>query len=185
MAGGGSHRMGLDKTMLQLQGRPMIEVVCEQLAGRFDQVLISANDQEKFAFLGFDVVRDKVPGHGPLMGIASALEASANDLNLIVACDIPYIEWRFVAKMLHQAERQKADIVIPVTGKDLYEPLFAVYRKSATPALNKVLSSGSRKIADAFELCKVAYIELDDAGWLVNLNTTAEYEEFQKRQMER
>ncbi len=183
MAGGGSSRMGADKSMMLIEDRPMIEVVCEQLHSRFEQVLISANDVEKFAFLGFDVVRDKVPGHGPLMGIASALQASANDLNLVVACDIPQIEWGFVRKMLAEAERGQADIVVPVTGQDQYEPLFAVYRKSAAQAIDQVLASGRRKVTDVFALCKVTYVELDDPEWLVNLNTMAEYKEFRKKQM--
>jgi molybdenum cofactor guanylyltransferase len=185
MAGGGSLRMGVDKSMLLIDGRPMIEVVCEQLRGRFEQILISANDTEKFAFLGFDVVRDRVPGHGPLMGIASALQASANDLNLVVACDIPHIEMGFVSKMLAEAERSQSDIVVPVTGRDQYEPLLAVYRKSVAQAIDQVLASERRKIADVFGLCKVVYVEVDEPEWLVNLNTMAEYEEFQDKQIGR
>ena len=55
-----------------------------------------------------------------------------------------------------------------------------MYRKSTLGAMNKVLSSGGRKISDAFALCRVSYVELGDAEWLVNLNTMAEYEEFKK-----
>ncbi|MBL7187685.1 MAG: NTP transferase domain-containing protein [Phycisphaerae bacterium] len=182
MAGGSSFRMGADKSMLPIKGRPMIEIVCEQLGNRFEQILISADDVDRFAFLGFDVVPDKVPRHGPLMGIASALQASANELNLVVACDIPHIEWGFVKKMLAEAASSQVDVVVPVTGEDKYEPLFAVYRKSVIQAMDKVLSSGGRKIAEVFALCRVKYVKLDDAGWLVNLNTMAEYEEFRKKQ---
>ena len=181
MAGGDSHRMGADKSMLEIEGRPMIEVVCEQLANHFGQILISANDTDRFAFLGYDVVADKVPGQGPLMGIASALHASANDLNLVVACDIPHIESAFIKKMLAEAGNSEVDIVMPVSGQDKYEPLFAVYRKSAIEAMDKVLSSGGRKIADVFALCRVKYIALDDAEWLTNINTMAEYEEFRRK----
>ncbi|MHC4537812.1 MAG: molybdenum cofactor guanylyltransferase, partial [Planctomycetota bacterium] len=69
----------------------IIEVICEQLRGSFDEILISANQVDKFAFLGFKVVPDKVPERGPLMGIASALEASTNEYNFVVACDIPTV----------------------------------------------------------------------------------------------
>jgi molybdopterin-guanine dinucleotide biosynthesis protein A len=129
----------------------------------------------KYAFLGFDCIPDKIPGQGPLMGIASALGASANELNLVIACDIPHIDIRVVRKML--AEAEAADMVIPTTGSDKYEPLFAVYRKSSLEAINEVLSSGSRKISDAFALCRVRYIKLK-TNQLTNLNTMAEYEEF-------
>lgn len=178
MAGGGSRRMGIDKSMLLIKDKPIIKHICDQLVGTFSQILISTDDVEKYAFLGFDCIPDKIPGQGPLMGIASALEASANELNLVVACDIPHIDIRLVRKML--AEAHAADMVIPTTGNENYEPLFAVYCKSSLKAINEVLKSVSRKISDAFVQCKVKYIKLK-TNQLTNLNTMAEYEEFREK----
>ena len=195
MAGGDSSRMGVDKSMLQIKGRPLIKHIYDQLCGIFAKILISTNDVEKCAFLGCDFVPDRIPGQGPLMGIASALEASANELNFVVACDIPQIDIRFVRKML--AEAKSADIVIPTINKcktsktkkrntqyairsTRYEPLFAIYNKSALTGINLALSSGKRKISDAFALCNVRYIN-PGAKQLTNLNTIHEYEEFRKQ----
>jgi len=178
MAGGGSRRMGTDKSMLPVEGRPIIERTCRRLAACFEQVLISANEVEKFAFLGFEIVPDNVPGQGPLMGIASALEASVNEINFIVACDIPDIEPGNIRRILSEAADGDADIIVPAIGNGMYEPLFAVYRKSVLEAMNKVLSSGGRKISDVFDLCRVRKVDLGSS--LVNLNTMAEYEEFRK-----
>ena len=180
MAGGDSSRMGIDKSMLPIKGKPLIKTICEQLRGSFDEIFISANEVDKFAFLGFEVVPDKVPEQGPLMGIASALEVSANELNFVVACDIPKINMACVNRMLNEAIESQADIVIPAIGEEKYEPLFAIYRKTALESINKALSSGKRKIIDAFTLCTVKHIELDDTDWLVNINTIAEYKEFKK-----
>jgi len=179
MAGGNSLRMGADKSMLPINGQPLIEKIAEQLRGSFEQILISANEPDKFAHLCLEVIPDKIPGQGPLMGIASALQASANEVNFVVACDIPCINLSFVRRML--AEAKKADLVIPTTGDGWYEPLFAVYCKSALVAINQVLSSGGRKISDVFSRCRVKYIKLDDTEWFTNLNTMAEYEEFIKQ----
>ena len=178
MAGGGSRRMGIDKSMLPIKNQPIIKYICDQLHGTFSQILISTDDVEKYAFLGFDCVPDRMPGQGPLVGIASALEASENELNFIIACDIPYVDIRFVRKMLTEA--QAADMVIPTHDNGKHEPLFAIYNKSALKAMNQVLSSGKRKISDAFSHCKVRYIKLK-AKQLINLNTMEEYEEFRKK----
>jgi molybdopterin-guanine dinucleotide biosynthesis protein A len=177
IAGGSSSRMGIDKCMLKIKDQPIIAHIRDQLRGTFDQILISTNETEKYAFLGCDCVADKIPNQGPLMGIASALEASANELNFVVACDIPHIDIRFVRKML--AEAQTADMVIPTTGNGKYEPLFAIYNKSALKNINQVLSSGKHKISDAFTRCNVKYINLK-AKQFTNLNTMEEYEEFRK-----
>lgn len=179
MAGGNSSRMGTDKSILPLEGKPMIERICEPLRGAFNQILISANDKDKFAFLDEQVVTDKVPGQGPLMGIASALQISDNELNFVVACDIPRVNLPLVRRML--AEAEDVDIVVPVNRDGKYEPLFAVYRKSTLAAINDILACGGRKISDVFGRCKVKYIELDDTDWLVNINTMAEYEKYREK----
>lgn len=179
IAGGTSQRMGTDKSMLPLKGRTIIENICEQLHAGFEQVLISANETDKFAFLGFEIVRDRVSDQGPLMGIASSLAASANELNFVVACDIPHIRLTFVRRMLSQAAKSSADIVVPMTRDGQCEPLFAIYRRSVVKAMNEVLSTNRRKITDVFALCEVEYVRLGTS--LPNLNTMAEYRQFQKQ----
>lgn len=177
MAGGASQRMGTDKSMLPMKGRPIIENICEQLRCSFQQILISANDTEKFAFLDVDIVRDRVSDQGPLMGIASALAASTNELNFVVACDIPHIRMTCIRRMLSQAAQGSADIVVPITRDGQCEPLFAVYRRRVVEVMNEALSRDRRKITDVFARCEVEYVELDVR--LPNLNTIAEYRQFQ------
>jgi molybdopterin-guanine dinucleotide biosynthesis protein A len=177
LAGGNSLRMGVDKSMLPIGGCPMIQVIYEQLRGTFDQILISASESDPdFGILGAKIVPDRTPKQGPLMGIASALEVSANELNFVVACDIPRIDLHLVRRMLTKAN--DVDVVIPTTAEGKYEPLFAVYRKSALSAINQTLASGRRRISDVFPHCKVKYLELETE--LSNLNTMAEYEEFRR-----
>ena len=179
LAGGSSGRMGADKSLLPIKSKPIIERICEQLRDSFEQILISANEADKLAFLGFEIVPDRQTGQGPLMGIASALEASENELNFVVACDIPNIDLTFVRRLL--VEAQKADIVIPTAdGNEKLEPLFAVYRKSTLKTINEVLASGGRKISDIFSRCNVRYIKME-AGQITNLNTMDEYEQFRKK----
>ncbi len=180
LAGGKSSRIGSNKGMLLINDQTMLEHICGQLCGTFSQMLISANDVKKYDFAGFEVIQDKTPGQGPLMGIASSLEASANEINFVVACDIPHIEMGCVRKMLTEA--RGADIVIPVTGNKKLEPLFAIYRKSALDVIKRTLRKGKRKISEVFDKCEVKYIDLGKTDWLININTLAEYEEFQKRQ---
>lgn len=176
LAGGESTRMKQDKAMLPINGGPMIGRVCNQLRYHFDQILVSANDFGKYAFLGIDVIPDRVPGQGALMGIASALEASANDLNLVVACDIPEVDITFARRMLREAE--DCDAVVPRTDEGFIEPLFAVYRKSVLGAMNDVLSAGERRVRAVFERCRVRYIDLPNAKRLKNLNTMEEYKRY-------
>ncbi len=93
LAGGKSSRMGgTDKSLLPVSGVPMIEYIAGQLEGHFDEILIGANDSEKYRFLNLPIVADFETGKGPLMGIYSCLAASASDINFVTACDIPGYE---------------------------------------------------------------------------------------------
>ncbi len=181
MAGGGSGRMGTDKRLLQVDGLPMIEKIRDQLRGHFTRIIISANDPENLKFLDLEVVPDRIPWQGPLMGIASALDASTSELNFVVACDIPHIDIEFVEQMLVEAETTGADVVIPITGEGRYEPLFAVYRRSVLEPANKVLAAAGQRITDIFGLCTVKYVDPPKPDSLINLNTRAEYEKFTKQ----
>jgi molybdopterin-guanine dinucleotide biosynthesis protein A len=160
--------MGEDKSLLPLHGQPLIRAIYEQLQPQFDEILISTNEPEKHGFLGVKTVPDRVPGQGPLRGIASAVEAARHDLVFVVACDIPVIDLPTVRHMLALA--RGADCVIPTSGAG-HEPLFAVYRKAALPAMLDVLATGERRISGIFPRVRMQGFDLRHAGWYRNLNT--------------
>jgi molybdenum cofactor guanylyltransferase len=176
LAGGSSRRMQQDKSLLPIQGRPMIEHVCRQLRHHVADVLISANNPEKYAFLGLRVVPDEVAGEGPLMGLASALAASRHELNLAVACDIPDVDISLMHRMMAQAEGH--DAVVPRLSGELLEPLFAVYRRSLVDLIREMLADGERRIRRLFDRCRTAYVDVDSADAVRNLNTMQEYQAY-------
>jgi molybdopterin-guanine dinucleotide biosynthesis protein A len=176
MAGGGSTRMGQDKSMLPVKGQPMIKYVLDRLAPHFDRVIVSADDASKYAFLGVPVVPDRIAGRGPLIGIASALAASASDVNFVLACDVPEFDMGLVRRMLRDCRDH--DAVVPRTGGSQYEPLFAIYTKSALKAIEQALSSGKTRVIDGLVGCDVEYLDLGPDEQLKNVNTMDEYRQF-------
>ena len=178
LAGGDSSRMGLDKGLLPVGGKPMIEHVLEQVRPHFREVLVSANDANEYAFLGERVVADEVPGRGPLMGIVSALDASTYDLAFVVACDMPEIDVGLMRRMFRETEGY--DGVVPVGRGSLPEPLFAIYRKSVVPAAREALASGKRRVNEIFRRHRIKFIEPEGLVPVRNVNTMAEYRKFRK-----
>ncbi len=166
--------------MLLIKGQPMITHIYNQLCPHFNQILISSNQTSRYSFLDAEVIPDKVASHGPLGGIASALQASANELNFVIACDIPQVDIALMRMLLR--EGRDFDAVVPKIGPSQYEPLFAVYKKDALSALEAALLSGNNRIIDALSPCKVKYIDLTDTQQLKNLNTMEDYFEFVGKQ---
>jgi len=179
LAGGKSSRMGQDKSMLDISGKPLIENNCNILKNLFSQVIISANNENKYKFLGLKVVPDKVQNEGPLMAIASAMKASKNNINFVLACDIVNIDIELIKNMLDLAKN--FDAVVPRTAKGKFEPLFAIYRKNLLPLMNDTLDSGIRKIDKIFDSCKIKFVDLKPGQEIANLNTKADYERLKNK----
>jgi len=174
LAGGRSTRMGRDKALLPVSGRTMIEHIVDQLRPHVDEILVSADDSSKYAFLGLDVVPDREPGLGPMMAIASTLERASHEACLVVPCDVPRLPGRLLRRLLREA-RGEADVAVPVTAEGHYEPLFAIYRKSAAPALDLALAGGARRIASVYGELRTTKLDLAPGQELININTVEEY----------
>ena len=64
-AGGQSRRMGRDKALVELNGRPMLEQVIERVSGLGQaQTLLVSNDHAAHARFGLPMVRDSLPDGG-------------------------------------------------------------------------------------------------------------------------
>ena len=179
LAGGSSKRMGQDKSLLFADNLPMIEKIVRQLTGHFREIIIGANDIEKYRFLNLPVVPDLEKGKGPLMGIYSTLLHSKYEINFVVACDIPDLNMDYITELIREAKCH--EIVMPTWGDDKFEPLFAVYNKSILDQVKKLLENGERKISLLFESSDVKYLPMPDAGkWYKNLNTMEDYKNYIK-----
>jgi molybdenum cofactor guanylyltransferase len=175
LAGGHSRRMGRDKGLLPIGGKPMIQHIVERLAPRFDEVLISGGTPDTYRFLGVAVVPDAVPDQGPLGGLLSALQAARNPLCLVIACDMPSVSLDLVERML--AEAEGVDAVVPTTEGQV-EPLCAAYRKAVIPWVREALARGERGVYRIYDQHRVRFVELGRAQQLVNINTPDEWEAF-------
>src|SRR5262252_8350183 len=102
LAGGRSTRMGQDKAFLRLEGVTMLERTLVLLRSVAKHVWISGATTKFSSFA--PVIEDFYPGHGPLGGIHAALRATATDLNLMVAVDLPLIDVRLLRYLVTTAE---------------------------------------------------------------------------------
>lgn len=196
LAGGRGRRMNADKAWLAVGGRTLLEHVLRQLEPSFEEILVSVSPGQATGLEALSrrkpsgrakhvaacrgprprVVEDEVPGLGPLGGILAGLKAAENDACAIVACDIPDIDIPLLRSLARVAG--DADIAVPIGPAGHFEPLFAVYRKSVVPEIEALLRNGERSILPLFGRCRTVVVRLEDATWLRNLNTRADYESY-------
>ena len=184
LAGGASRRMGRNKALLTLGGRPLIQRVVDALQAVSDEVLIIANQPDPYRFLHLPIIPDIQPGYGPLMGLYSGLQAARGELALLVAVDMPFLAPEFLRFLLAQAQEHDADVVIPEAEGRLH-PLCAVYRRATClPAAEASIARGQRRLIAFHPQVRVRRIPEStlrtfspDLRVLMNVNTPEELEQ--------
>jgi molybdenum cofactor guanylyltransferase len=180
LAGGKSSRMGTDKAFVELGGKTLLHRALE-LVGPVGQHVWILGSREKFGSYG-SVIEDEFPDHGPLGGIHAALLASDQDLNLILAVDMPFVEGKFLEYLTKCAKDSAATVTAP-RAEGRWQPLCAVYRRDFSTLAERVLKVDRNKIDPLFSQVNVRGIEEAElsvngfgSGMFRNLNTPADVE---------
>jgi len=181
MAGGKSTRMGTDKAFVTLDGKTLLVRALEVARALTPEVRI-VGDVAKFGAFA-SVVEDVFRECGPLGGIHAALRASAADLNLMVAVDLPFVSRVLLEYLIARARSSDAIVTVARAGGG-WQPLCAVYRREFAEVAEKALRQGKYKIDTLFETQRTQAIgedELKGRGFSVemfrNLNTPEELSE--------
>lgn len=113
LAGGGASRMGRDKALVQVSGRPMVEWVSTALGSVTDRLVVVGRSG---TLAGIACVPDDRPARrGPLAGLATALRIGGSEPVLLVAVDQPWVRSETLAALLEQAGPLHA--VVPVDAE--------------------------------------------------------------------
>jgi len=184
LSGGTSRRMGCDKALLPYRGGRFIEAIYRKMAELFEDVIVVGPEAGQYDFLPCRVVPDRFPGMGALSGIHSALFHCATDRVFVVGCDMPHIKGDLVRYLCSFPD--EADAVIP-EGACGPEPLYALYRKTALPAVEEALRDGRRGLLSFHEGLRVQRVGRDtvdriDPGLTAfrNINTPEDYFRFRR-----
>ena len=144
LAGGQSRRMGQDKALLRLpDGRRLWERQLATLRGlEPEELFISGPVREGFP-ADVKCLADEVPGRGPLGGIVPALDAMRSERLVVLAVDLPAMTAGFLRALLMSESGEPAlGGVIPQTSGGFFEPLAAVYPKTALTEAQARLRGG-------------------------------------------
>lgn len=129
---------------------------------------------ELYHELGYPVIPDDYPGEGPVGGILTALRHTSAEWNLVVACDMPGLDYRFLKELLEAAEVNRAN-TIPMGPSGRLEPLCAVWRRDSLAHLESAFARGIRKVATALEGLQVSVYPAAEVALFQNVNTPEDW----------
>ncbi|MGK7294548.1 MAG: molybdenum cofactor guanylyltransferase MobA [Candidatus Wenzhouxiangella sp. M2_3B_020] len=174
LAGGQGRRMGgIEKGLVEIAGRPMIEWTLEAVRPQVDDVIVNANRSlPAYERLGVKVVPDRLGGfQGPLAGLHAAFSAVGGDYLLSVPCDAPCLPPDLVERLGTALEREGAEIAVAEAGGRLHS-LHALFDCRLAPDLAARLEDGERKPDRWYASRRFVRVGFDDqAERFINVNT--------------
>ena len=137
LAGGRSRRMGTDKAVVEVAGKPMLEWVHEALATVADRMLIVGRTESPS---GSEAVPDDGERYrGPLAGLAAAAHRARDAVLLVVAVDQPWVRTETLRRL---RERTSSLPAVPVDDHGVRQTTCATYPASALSEIADELEGG-------------------------------------------
>jgi molybdopterin-guanine dinucleotide biosynthesis protein A len=175
LAGGKAERLGGNKALRDLAGKPMIAYALRPLAP-LAHIAINTNEPAAFAGFGASLVGDAHPGIGPLAGVEAGLIwagklSPAPEWLLTIPVDMPFLPDRLAERLL--AEATGRDTVIAAT-KDDFSPVCALWAVRQLGHLTEAIERHRmRKVTDYLSTvsCSKALLPEGEPDPLLNVNT--------------
>jgi len=143
LAGGKSVRMGQDKAFVTWEGSTLLNRALEATQ-TVASVACIVGARENFAPYG-SVVEDVFRDRGPLGGIHAALSSTDQELNLILAVDLPLVTPALLSFLIECAQDERNVATVPRLDAG-WEPLCAVYRREFAEVAEGALKRGQNAI---------------------------------------
>ena len=139
LAGGRSSRFGADKALAVLRGKPLIAHVAEAVG----EATVIAETPGKYDDLGLPTIADARPGLGPIGGLLTALEHSASDWLLLVACDMASVRPAWIASL---ESRRCVGARAVAFRSDRWQPMPGLYHREARGEVERQIAAGERSM---------------------------------------
>lgn len=147
LTGGRSSRLGTEKASFDPFGQgSLLEIGFEALRGAGCTAIAYVGGASR-SNTPIDVVHlaDLHPDEGPLGGIITALRWSPEDLVVVLACDMPFVDFAVVGELTSVAMADPEAAVVVARVGDRAQPLTAVWRASrALGELERGFAAGIR-----------------------------------------
>lgn len=176
LCGGMSRRLGVSKALLQVQGKPLYNLVAENLSSLGLPVYLVS----KLALETQEVplVLDTFSEDTPLAGVLTALCSLSYSNYVFSAVDMPLVDGEMVMPLLECALREECSAFYSVNG--FLQPFPSVLRADAVCRILECYNNGFYKLTEVFS--RIPHVLLPFAknlSALLNVNTWSDWEMFQ------
>jgi molybdenum cofactor guanylyltransferase len=192
LAGGKSSRMGRDKALLEINGKPLLQKICEvaQYSGA-DPIYIITPWQEKYKSIALpskcnfiNETEPQSPLTGFALGLSYFLKADLKiDWVLLLAIDLPNLRPDELKSWAEELINLPSEAIAYLPKSLKWEPLCGFYRTSCLESLEAYIQNGEYSFQSWLSQSVVAEIPNVDLQMLFNCNTPDDYQLAEKNSL--
>jgi len=179
LSGGMSRRMqGVDKGLMKLAGKPMIQFLLDSLNSHINNIFISTNSSDPaYKSFGYPLVSDILTGSlGPLAGIHAGLHACNTQYLLVTPCDCPFLNTQLSERLANALIKQRAHIAVAHDGERI-QNTFVLIDTQLVDSLSNYLNRGGRRLITWLKEENAIEVDCSDhKEGFTNINTLSELE---------
>lgn len=171
LAGGGGRRIGGDKAIVELHGRPLISYPLESVRQALGRVAILAKPDTKLPYVsGVTVWIEPETRRHPVFGIMQALALADGRPVVVCGADLPFVSVGLV-KRLAKANPGRSPAVIACARGEM-QPLLGCYQRRALPLLRAAAQSAeSCPMRETVMALNPVMFEVDDPDELFDVDS--------------
>ena len=183
LAGGRGQRIGGDKAVVSLAGRPLLSYPVRAMLGALDQVVVVAKPSTVLPPLADVAVWEEPeqPSH-PLVGIAEALRRADGRWVLVCAGDMPFVPVSLLASLAASADVVDRDpagasAVVAASARGALQPLLGCYGPSCLARLAAAAQEAVAPARAVVEALGPLVVPVTDPRALFNVNSAEDLRE--------
>ena len=172
LAGGKSKRMGVNKAAINWHGKEQQYFLADLMKTCCDEVFISCRkDQVAGINPDYNLLPDQYKSNGPVEAILSAFQKYPDSAWLVIACDVPLIDFETLQFLIEQRDHAKIATVFQSPEDGLPEPLTAIWEPKSYELLKKYQQKEHLSLRKILIEHRAKIIKAPDADALMNANT--------------
>lgn len=176
LIGGKSRRMGRDKFLLDVNGKPQYQFVHDILSSLELPVYISCTAEQSVNLDSqYNTIIDQHDSIGPIGGIASAIRADKKSSWLVVACDLIALDAEAISALIEANNEKIYDITTYGNESDGFvETTCTIYNPGAFIVIKRKVRDEQYKLQELMRKCTVKTLDPPKNNALKNANTPNE-----------
>ena len=175
LAGGKSQRMGTDKGLLPLKGKPFISHIYEAMKPIIGDNIVVVSSNVDYDALGYTRIEDLIADKGPVGGLYTALKQSKTKFNLVLSVDVPLVSTELLQWLVDKHE--DSFMLTQVQVEEKASPLIGVYDRSMRILLGEHLAGNQLKLRGVINEVNHQTLTVPEkwSAQVQNINTEEDY----------